>query len=308
MTDKIKVAFTYIVYPVAMARYMLEALRRRPDVEVWVAGPFTGRRIPWQGGMFLPQLYVDEPDLPLPSSVPPEINYPFVERHLPWTPDIWIEGNAGLQTIGRPKDGVYVVIGTDPHVLNYDVQRAKADMFYCMQRPYMKPGDRWLPYAFAPDWHKRTTTPWAKRSIDIALVGLPYPDRKRFMTQMRALGFNAYMKNGPAYRDAWEIYSDAKLGLNLSSRDDLTARVFELMAMGVVPIINRVSDLGLLFTEGEHYIGFSTVHEGVNAATNALRDPESSMTIADAAARKVREDNHTWDARMERVLQEAGLL
>lgn len=304
-TSKIKVAFSYIAYPVAMARYMLEALKRREDVELWVTGPYTGRRIPWMGGMFLPESYVKEPDLPLTFSTPPQIIYHQVAKLPPWTPDVWIEGNAGLSTIGRP-DCKYVVIGTDPHVINYDFAREKADLFYSMQRPYMKPGDRWLPYGFDPIYHKPTIKPLDEREYDIALVGLPYPERKDFMHQLRSRGYNCYLKNGPAYKDAWEIYNNSKLGLNLSSRQDTCARVFELMGMGVPAVLNRVPDLVEMFIENQHFRGFDTNIEGVNAAVELLNDLKAAAVMANYAHLAAKE--HTWDARMSQVLSEAGVL
>jgi len=289
-----------------MPRYMLEALLRRDDVEVWCGGPYTGRQIPWLGGMFLPAEYVREPDYTIPMSMPPTINYNEVNAQIPWVPDIWIEGNAGLQTIGRPNAGVYVVIGTDPHVLDYSKARAAADIFYTMQRPYMKPGDRWLPYGFDPVFHRKTEKPWHERELDISLVGLPYPERKTFIHQLRSRGYSAYLENGPSYEDAWKIYNNSKVGLNLSSRQDTCARVFELLGMGLPSVLNRVPDLLDLFNDGEHFVGFSDVTDGVSKVIELLQDPARAQEIAKAGNEAVQ--GHTWDERMEQVLIEAEVL
>lgn len=305
-SSTIKIGFSYIAYPVAMPRYMLEALLRRDDVEVWVAGPYTGRQIPWLGGMFLPAEYTREPNYSVPMSMPPTINYDAINGMLPFTPDIWIEGNAGLQTIGRPNAGVYVVIGTDPHVLDYSKARASADIFYAMQRPYMKPGDRWLPYGFDPVIHRKTEKPWEEREHGISLVGLPYPDRKAFMNQIRARGYTAFMENGPAYEDAWAIYNNSKLGLNLSSRQDTCARVFELLGMGLPAVLNLVPDLTDMFNDGEDFVGFRGVQDGVNKAIELLEDPVRAQAIAESGHAAVQD--HTWDERMEQVLIEAEVL
>lgn len=305
-SSKIKVGFSYIAYPVAMPRYMLEALLRRDDVEVWCTGPYTGRRIPWLGGMFLPERYTREPDYALPMSMPPRINYDEINARIPWEPDIWIEGNAGLVTMGRPRTKCYVVIGTDPHVLDYSEARTKADIFYSMQRPYMKPTDNWLPYGFDPIYHRRTEKSWEEREYDISLVGLPYPDRKTFMHQIRSHGYSAYLENGPSYEDAWEIYNNSKLGLNLSSRQDTCARVFELLGLGLPAVLNRVPDLIDMFTDGEDFVGFNTPQEGVREAIKLLRDPPRAQEIAENGWKAVQ--SHTWDARMEQVLIEAEVL
>lgn len=304
---KIRIVFSYIAYPVAMSRYMLEALIRRTDAEVWVTGPYTGRRIPWMGGMFLPEEYIREPDLPLTYSMPPEIIYPSVEAHLPWVPDLWIEGNAGMQSVGRPSSGTYVVIGTDPHVINYDIHREKADIFYGMQKPYLKSGDRWLPYGYDPIWHRKTTKPFAARENDIALVGLPYPDRKELMHQLRAKGYKCYLENGPSYDDAWEIYNNTKVGLNFSSKQDTCARVFEVMAMGCMPLFNRVPDQGEMFEEDKEFFGFGTIAEAVQQFERIMKMPiwEGEAFIKDARAAV---KPHSWDARMEQILEDVGLV
>jgi hypothetical protein len=302
-SSKIKVVFTYIAYPVAMARYMLDALKRRPDVEVWCAAPYTGRWIPWLNGMMLPENYLSPPDLEFPRNA--IISYSLLSKNTPWEPDLWIEGNAGLQTIGRPA-GKYIVIGTDPHVLPYDHQRHHADVFYCMQKPYMKPGDQWLPYGYDPIWHKKTTRPWPDREVDISLVGLPYPIRRQLMSTLDSLGLKTYLGNGPAYEDAWDIYNNSKLGLNWSSLKDTTARVYELMAMGVVPILNRVPDLMEMFEEDKHFLGFDSAPEAVAKVMDILGDPLKAEAIAEAAHEVIQP--HSWDARMDQVLMEAGVL
>ena len=49
--DKIKVLMLYIAYPLSMASYFRRALERRTDVDLKIAGIFTGAWIPWQGGV-----------------------------------------------------------------------------------------------------------------------------------------------------------------------------------------------------------------------------------------------------------------
>ena len=44
----------------------------------------------------------------------------------------------------------------------------------------------------------------------------------------------------------------------------MTARVFEIMAMKLVPVLNRLPGLDELgFEEGQHYLGFSDMDEAV---------------------------------------------
>jgi glycosyltransferase involved in cell wall biosynthesis len=292
-----------IFYPVAMGRYILDALLRRKDVEVWSVGPYTGRWIPWGGGMNLPEEYVFKPNVILPLGGPPTIAYATLQP--PWEPDLWIEANAALNSIGRPKCK-YAVVATDPHVVDYRNQRANADLFFNMQKPYMAAGDIWLPYAYDPIHHAETTVPWERRQWDASLLGLQYESRIALVNALRARGRQVHFRLGPAYEEARSIYHDTRVGLNWSSAQDTTARVFELMAFGLPSVLNRVPDLMELFHDGEHFLGFHTLPEAVGAVERLLADPDFAVAMGHAAREAVRP--HTWDARVHTILQAAGLV
>lgn len=298
-SGKLKIAFTYLAYPVAMARYMLDALCRRDDVEVLVSGPYSSTWIPWKSGIFLPAKYTRAPDFPLPSGSP--MNYGWLAKQLPWQPDVWLEGNAGMATQDRPP-GFYAVIGTDPHVIDYAKQRAEADVFFCMQTPYQKPGDIWLPYAYDPYWHTPTLVPWADREYDVSLVGLMYQHRTELMQRLTREGKRTFYDTGPAYDEAREIYHRTRIGLNWASRDDTTARVFELMAFGIPAVLNRVTDLGIMFKDGVHFAGFDTQEEAVSNIDYLLENFTAAQQMAERALEAVKP--HTWDRRMALVMEE----
>lgn len=301
-----KIAFTMIHYPVAMGRYILEALLRRSDTEVWSAGPYSGRWIPWKGGMHLPESYLREPDHPTPlTSNAPTVLYESLQSQCPFEPDLWLEVNAGLKPIGRPS-GLYAVVGTDPHVLDYGGVRRTSDHFFCMQRPYMRDGDHWLPYAHDPIWHAPSPVELKDRGNDAALIGLPYNNRETLVKVLRSRGMTVRFDLGLAYEDARDIYHNTKVGLNWSSLQDTTARVFELMGMMTVPVLNRVPDLMDMFEEGEHFLGFDNLPEAVEKVEWATENLFEAEAIAHNASNAVAD--HTWDQRVETILQTVGLL
>jgi len=302
---KLRIAFTMIYYPFALGSYILQALMRRKDVELWTVGPFSGRWTPWGGGTNLHESNVFRPSLILPLGGPPTIAYATLQP--PWEPDLWIEANAALNSIGRPKCK-YAVVATDPHVVDYRNQRANADLFFNMQKPYMSQGDIWLPYAYDPIWHAQTTVPWERRQWDAALLGLQYPNRVALVDALRNRGRQVAFRLGPIYDEARSIYHDTRVGLNWSSAQDTTSRVFELMALGLPSVLNRVPDLMELFKDGEHFLGFHTLPEAVGAVESLLADPERAVEMGLAARKAVEDGKHSWDDRVETILSAAGLL
>lgn len=305
-----KVVLSGIYYPVAILRYFEAALKRRPDVELFTIGPYTNRSIPWNNGMQLPANYGGVPDYPMPDNLIGDsgVSYDFLQNSIPFDrPDIWIHVDAGLKFNGHPRAEKFVIVGTDPHVLNYDAQRAQADMFYCMQHHYMKDGDFYLPYAYDPVWHSPPDSenfiPFSEREIEAALVGIHYPTRNSLMTELQARGVSVLYDLGPAYDDLKHIYNNSAIGLNWSSLQDLTARVFELTALGNLVICNDVPDLKKFFVPGVDVVTFANLPEAVEKTLYYVNNWREAETIAESGYNRVTRGGHSWDDRIEQIFK-----
>lgn len=307
MAKKIRIVITYIAYPVAMARYIHEALIALPSVEVWSAGPFTGPWIPWGGGMNLPPKYLLKPDHPTSLTRPPMVSYPMLEKHKPWEPDLWLEVNAGFQALGKPASAPLALVLTDPHVLgdHYAGCRDRADYVFGMQTPYLKEGDILLPYGYSKKWHTPTAIPFEDRRYDAALIGLQYGNRNVLTKRLKEKGKEVYYKLGPAYDDARDIYHNTRIGLNWSSLEDTTARCYELLAFGLPAVMNRVPDLMRLFKDGEDFLGFNDIEEAISCVDRLLQNPEEAKRIGENARKAV--EPHSWETRVQQVLKDVGL-
>lgn len=294
-----RVVLSGLFYPMAILRYYEAALRRRSDVELFTVGPYSGTWIPWDGGMHLPSKYAKAPNLPLPMDNYGNFPIGFVERHLPWKPDLWLQVDAGWHLRGEPDHGKKVIVGTDPHCLDYDFQRRWADTFYCMQACYSKPGDEYLPYAYDPEAHYPEEQP---RNFDAVLLGLHYENRDRLVKELRRRGVNVLYDLGPVFDERRALECQAPISLAWSSRDDLIARVFEGVAMGRLVVTNRVPDLPKFFQEDENLVAFSSLGEAVEKIMWYLGNPDELQAIARAGREAV--EPHTWDDRIEQVLNE----
>lgn len=318
--DKIKIAFGYLAYPFTMANYFRRALERRHDVELYTFGQFTGQYIPWNGGMQIPPKYMNHVDLPFPQGMN-TVSWNSVNGQLPWKPDLVLNVDAGFHLSSKPPDVPYAVVATDPHVLGdwYKKVRPMTDYFFNMQPSYLQAGDILLPYAYDPTVHypmphekpeffglSNTYTPL---EYDCCIVGLHYPQRDEWVSQLRGLGIKVNYRIGDIYDEYREENNRAWIGLNWSSLQDVTARVFEIMSMKLVPVLNRLDGLNALgFEEDRHYLGFSSMEEAVEKVQWALANRPQANQIALGAYQFVNNQSMTWDKRVEQILSATGLL
>lgn len=293
------VVLSAIWYPVAIARYFLNALRRRDDVTVVTAGIDSGTYIPWGGGMHLSAQYTIHTDFTLPMrAVQRRRTLPIsiIENKLPadLKPDLWINIDAGFSWTGHPKYGRVALVETDPHALDYRVSRRYADDVYCMQTPYIRAGEKYLPYAYDKEYHRRLQRGGAE--FDIGFVGVVYNNRRRFLSGFSDKRINAV--TGVAYDDARSVYKNSVASFNLSSKQDLAARVFELAAMGVPFVANNVPDMKTIFGDGIY--SFDNIPSGQTLLRDMLNDKAMQ---ADAISRGTQAvQGHTYDARIKQIL------
>jgi hypothetical protein len=321
MGNKIKVLLTYIVYPLAMGTYFRKALQHRDDVDLRVAGIYTGAWIPWKGGLTLPSKYANPPDYPLPLSLHiNEYNYDMLKPMMgDWVPDLIIQVDAGFHAKYKPMDGMVVTVATDPHAIPpefYDVPRAYSDKFFNMQAVYSKKGDVYLPYAYSRhDFYPELKSDGgatgidelenSQKDVDAVLVGMPYEQRVQWVTELRKRNVSVIFENGPILDEARALYNRGAIGLNWSSLDDLNCRAFELPAMKLYPVMNWVTDMNRKeFGFIERCGIFHNLSEAVEQVMWAIENPEKAHTQAELAYQDV--VPHTYDRRVRQILTECG--
>lgn len=294
-------------YPLTISRYFERALRRNRNIELYTIGPYTGSWIPWMGGMNLPAKYAIPPNIQLPPNGARSFPFSLAKSKINFQPDLILTVDAGIYWDFKPDMGCPVVhVATDPHVLDYSVPRSYSDFFFNMQKCYSKDGDIYLPYAFDPSTH--FPIPDIEKKIDACLIGMPYSNRASLVNELRNQSISVLFENGPIFDEYREMANLAFIGLNWSSLNDLVARVFEIMAMELVPVINRVPDLGEFFQEDIHYLGFSNMQEAIDKVKWAKANPKDAERIAANAHNLVWHSDHTYDARVQQVLEMSGVL
>lgn len=300
-----KILLCYLAFPFAIASYFRQAFERRRDIDLYTTGAYTGSFIPWNGGMNLPAKYV----YPVNLALPPDVLFPswaMVRSQLDFTPDVVIQVNAGWHFKDRPQVEKVITVATDPHVLNYDVPRSYSDYFFNMQKFYSQSNDIYLPYAADVHHHYPMDLPNGFE-YDASLIGLHYPQRDALVSGLRQAGYRVNYNIGLIYDEYRDENNKAKVGLNWSSLQDLPARVFEVMAMKMVCLTNRIPDLPEHFEEGRHYLGFDTVSEAVEKMNWVRDNPTEASDMAERGYELVRQ-HHTYDIRVEQILKTAEVI
>ena len=303
MSKKV-VMLSQIFYPVSIGRYFERALEQRDDVELYTIGPYTGSWIPWNGGMDLPEKYAKAPTIPLDRQVPSGMQAPksLIEEKIGKPIDIWISVDAGFYFSDMPAE-VTCLVQTDPHVLNYNAQRTIHDYSFCMQRCYSNPIDIYLPYAVDLTVHYPENL---DKECDVAMIGLQYQDRTELANILRSEGVKVHYSIGESFDEYREVYNKSRVGVSWSSKDDLIARVFELMGMKLPLVTNRVPDLPEHFTEGSHYLGFDNVYDAVEKIQRILAEPEKYTQMRDQAYEEVI-SKHTYSHRIQQIFDTIGV-
>lgn len=312
---KMRIVLAYLAYPFCIASYFRRALELREDIELFTLGAFHGQDIPWNGYMTIPMKYPNTVDLPLPRGMDKPA-WEVVKGRLPWEPDLVLNVDAGFHFSSKPNVPYYVV-ATDPHVLSdwYAQVRPIADKFFNMQHSYMQSGDILLPYAFDPTVHYpindikradplKTFIP-EDTTYDCSIIGLHYPQRDEWVRRLREKGVTVNYRIGDIFDEYREENNKAWIGLNWSSLQDVTARVFEIMAMRLVPVLNRLPGLDALgFEDGRHYLGFSSMDEAVEKVLWAKGNPSFAKQIALEAYQYVHNKNMTYKNRVNQIIDE----
>jgi len=154
----------------------------------------------------------------------------------------------------------------------------------------------WMPYACDTETVRNLGL---HRDVDLAFVGRLYTKERRRL--IGALS-RRYRMNEQRYYLQCEIpdlYSRAKVVVDLPDGDNIPFRVFEAMSCGALLMTRRMpSGLEDLFVEGVHYLAFGTDDELIEKVENYLQNDEERKRIASHGHKEVMQ-KHTLAQRLE---------
>ena len=163
-----------------------------------------------------------------------------------------------------------------------------------------RPGTaHWIPYACDTDVVRDLGLP---RETDVAFVGRLYTRERRRI--VRALTGRCRLAAARTYRqdEIPEVYSRAKIVIDLPPGDYIPFRVFEAMSCGAMLLTRRMpSGIEALFEEGTHYEAFGGERELVAKVDRYLRDDDARARIASNGYAAIQE-HHTLARRLTDTL------
>ena len=304
---KLNVILHYRHFPIAMGRYIHWGLENLGH-KVYSVGEYSGGKIPWGD-----QYYYPNHKMPPTRILPAQERYPIWDvlrraRIDGFDPDVVIQAGDVCFLEGKA-DVPNIIIGTDPHCIDYHPRLLNADYFVSMQHYYLKdyPQGIWMPYGYDKDIHIPLRD--IKKRYEVVFCGLQYSQRLAVLDEVKRKGVRTFIGMGLIYDDYVKVYNKGDIAFNWSSQLDLPARFWEALAMKRCLITNRVPDMTQFpeLIDGVDYIGFDTHDEAVEKILHYAKHPQETKKIALSGYKKLLKGKHTYTDRLEKMLDQVGL-
>lgn len=298
-----KIVIYYKHYPVAMGRYIHWGLEKAGHKVISV-GPWSKGTIPWNDIQY-PKRYHFPPTIELPDMNELAVEDVFIllnkngfqnfDLLIQAADNYWLKGKAPIKN---------VLIGTDPHAVDYEAAKEHVDEYVSMQHFYKKDNEHWMPYGYDQDLHfylPDTPIDW-----DVVFCGLQYDHRKECLKAISDAGYKVFCGLGYVYDEFVMLYNTGLIAFNWSSKNDLPARFWEGLAMRRLVLTNRVPDLQLFkdLKEDRDYLAFSSTDEAVAAVKMVMKKPDLIEKIAASGYKHVKP--HTYKNRVKDMLKDVG--
>ena len=230
---------------------------------------------------------------------------------------IWVDWGEDALTGLLPYKPIYppphrplVYWCSDSHLgYDYRLQCAKeADIVFCAQKraveEFKKDGINnpiWLPHAVEPLAYPRYEIPGKK--YDVCFVGhVNSPNRIDALDRLFK-DFPNFYYGQRLFEDAARKYAESKICFNISMKDDLNMRTFEIMATGSFLLTSWIPTIEEFFKDGVHLALYKDQDEMIDKAKYYLEHDEEREWIAREGYHEVIK-NHTIDHRVNIMLDQ----
>jgi Glycosyl transferases group 1/DUF based on E. rectale Gene description (DUF3880) len=244
----------------------------------------------------------------------PRAHLPTLVEESPLKPDLVVLVETDPRSRFFPGGLLEVPVPTafwavDNH-LNYRWHKEYSQQFdvtFFAQKDYIRAARRygagdvhWLPLAADAEYHRIEPHP---SKYAVSFVGNMNPGRQKFFDSIdRDIPLNVV--SGVYGQEMAAILAESRIGLNVSLREDLNMRFFEVLASGAMLVTQKI-DAGMneLFQDGTHF-----VTHNIGDASSVIRRYLENEPLRAAIARRGREvclSRHTYRHRCAELLRVA---
>ncbi len=220
-----------------------------------------------------------------------------------------LKGFLDYEPMKCPSPSIYWA--SDTH-LGFDYRLQKAREFthvFCHQKRAVEEfkangvSATWIPHAFEPAaYPKQLSIP----KYDVSFVGhINSQNRIDFLDRMFK-EFPNFFFGKRLFEDAAKVFSQSKIVLNVSIKDDVNMRVFETLGSGNFLLTNELPTLGELFEDGKHLVTYRDLDDAVDKARFYLKNDSAREKIALAGYNEAMA-KHTYKHRVEAMMAHAGI-
>jgi hypothetical protein len=181
------------------------------------------------------------------------------------------------------------------------------DVTFFAQKDYISAAERygatnvrWLPLAADAEYHRIEPQPG---KYAVSFVGNVSKGRRRFFDSIdRDIPLN--IVSGVYEQDMAQILAESKIGLNVSLREDLNMRFFEVLASGALLVTQRIeAGVSDLFEDGVHFVSHDFTD--VSSVLKYYLENEPSRAEIAARGRELCLSRHTYRHRCEELIRVA---
>lgn len=164
------------------------------------------------------------------------------------------------------------------------------------------PRSYFLPYAIDDEFHRKI--PAMEKTVDIGLVGSPYPARIALIEALNRAGLKAQIFNGVYGENMVRLINSFKIHLNYNTsktRGLLIGRVWETTGCGTLLLTQQEDFIDLFFEDGKNVVMYRDAEDCITKARLLLADDRKREAIAQEGFILVHE-HHTYVSRAKTML------
>ncbi len=223
---------------------------------------------------------------------------------------VFVEANSRSRFFpeGLLKTAVPTAFWAVDNHLNYRWHKEYSNQFdvtFFAQKDYVRAAHRygaanvqWLPLAADAEYHHIEPRP---NKYVVSFVGNISRGRRKFFDSIdRDIPLN--IVTGVYEEEMAQVLADSKIGLNVSTREDLNMRFFEVLASGALLVTQKIrAGMNELFEEGTHFVTHRVTN--VSSILKYYLENEPLRARIARCGRELCLSHHTYKHRCDRLLE-----